>query len=149
VLYGMLYFDVTFLFTPRHEELHFFSWTFPCLSFDFGCDTCWPTDVIRVERCTRSLYLENESRRGKERVKMYTLVRLIGLYLLRLYAVILPETGHLIGAISRLIKLQDRSHFLTRLPLSLIYCGSQHTEFPQNKRKIETLHLLADFSLYA
>jgi len=49
MLYGLLCFDVTFLFTPWHKKLHFLSWTFPCISFGFGSDICWPTDVIRVE----------------------------------------------------------------------------------------------------
>jgi len=58
VLYGVLYFDVTFLFTPWNKEVHFLSWTFPCIYFGFSCDTCWLTDVIRVERYTRSQYTE-------------------------------------------------------------------------------------------
>jgi len=43
-----LYFDVSFLFTTQHKELHFLSWTFPCISFGFGCDTCWLTTEKRV-----------------------------------------------------------------------------------------------------
>jgi len=35
----------------------FFKKHYSCISFGFGCDTCWLTDVIRVERYTRSFYL--------------------------------------------------------------------------------------------
>jgi len=54
VLYGVLYFDVTFQCTHPHKELHSLSLAFPCQSHSCGCDTCWPTDVIRVERNTRA-----------------------------------------------------------------------------------------------
>jgi len=55
VLYGVLYFYVTFLFTSPHKEPHFLTWTFPYPLVSAG--TCWLTDVIRVERCTPSFYL--------------------------------------------------------------------------------------------
>jgi len=56
-MYGLLYFDKTFLYTPPHNQLRFSYKTFSCISYGCGCDTCWVTDVIRVERYTRSFYL--------------------------------------------------------------------------------------------
>jgi len=48
------------------------SWTFPCITYGFGCDTSWLTDVICVDCYTRSFYLCNGRLvgRGKERVKI-------------------------------------------------------------------------------
>jgi len=66
-MYGFLYFDKTFLYTPSHKELRFSYKTFSCISYGCGCDTCWLTDVIRVERYTRSFYLIAEV--GRREVK--------------------------------------------------------------------------------
>jgi len=46
------YFEMSF-----QESIGKESWTFPCLSSGIGCENCWLTDVIRVERDTRFVYL--------------------------------------------------------------------------------------------
>ena len=39
---------------PGHFNASFLVLDLLCISFGFGCDACWLTGVIRVERYTRS-----------------------------------------------------------------------------------------------
>jgi len=69
VLYGAFYFDATHLFTPPHKELHFLPRTFPCVSFGFGCDTCWLTSSALSAILVLSTLKWKVGREGREWVK--------------------------------------------------------------------------------